>query len=81
VKTEYALLIQFEGPTMTLEQVADLLRLTPRTLENQIYDARCPIPMFKLGSKWTAHISDVAAYIDAQRADALQLLPIGRKAA
>lgn len=74
MKTEFALLLQYERPVLTLEQVADLLQITPRSLENQIYAERCPIPMFKVGSKFAAHISDVAAYIDVQRADALELL-------
>lgn len=67
MKTEYALLLQYDRPTMTGKEVAELLGIGERTLENQIYDQRCPIPMFKLGSKWAAHISDVAAYIDRQR--------------
>jgi hypothetical protein len=81
MKTEFALLLQYERPVLTLEQVADLLQITPRSLENQIYAERCPIPMFKVGSKFAAHISDVAAYIDVQRADALELLQHPRKAA
>jgi hypothetical protein len=52
--------------------VAELMGITPRTLENQIYAERCPIPLFKVGSKYAAHISDVAAYIDAQRAEVLK---------
>lgn len=67
MKTEYLLLLTYEGPTMTLEQVAKFLGVTPRTLENQIYGERCPIPMFKVGSRYAAHISDVARYIDEQR--------------
>lgn len=69
-KTEFALLYQYERPTMTSQEVADLLGIGERTLENQIYAEKCPIPMFKLGSKWAAHIADVAAYIDQQREDA-----------
>lgn len=72
MKTELALLLTHDRPTMTAAQVADLLGITERTLENQIYAARCPIPMFKMGSKFAAHIADVAAYIDAQRAEALK---------
>lgn len=68
MKTELALLLTYDGPTMTLEEVAELMGITPRSLENQIYAERCPIPLFKVGAKFKAHISDVAAYIDAQRA-------------
>jgi hypothetical protein len=74
MKTELALLLIYEQPTMTLEQVATLMEITPRSLENQHYAQRCPIPLFKVGSKLQAHISDVAAHIDAQRAGALELL-------
>jgi hypothetical protein len=81
MKTELALLLTYEGPTMTLEQVADLMRIAPRSLENQHYAQRCPIPLFKVGSKLQAHISDVAQYIDAQRAGALELLQQPRQAA
>jgi hypothetical protein len=74
MKTELALLLAYESPVMSLEQVADLMRITPRSLENQHYDNRCPIPLFKVGSKLSAHVSDVAEYIDTQRAGALELL-------
>jgi hypothetical protein len=70
VKTELALLLQYERPTLNAAEVADLLDITERSLENQIYAERCPIPMFKMGSKWAAHVADVAEYIDRQRADA-----------
>lgn len=59
---------------MTLEQVAELMGLAPRTLENNIYAEKCPIPMFKLGNKWHGHIADVAVYIDKQRAAAVKFL-------
>ena len=77
MKTELALLLTHDSPTMTAGQVADLLGITERTLENQIYEKRCPVPMFKMGSKFAAHISDVAAYIDIQRAGAIKLLQTG----
>jgi hypothetical protein len=45
-----------------------------RTLENKIYAADCPIPMFKIGNKFNAHIADVAKYIDAQREAAVKAM-------
>lgn len=81
MRTELALLLTYEQPTMTLEQVAALMEITPRSLENQHYGDRCPIPLFKVGSKLQAHISDVAKYIDEQRAGALELLQQRREAA
>lgn len=74
MKTELALLLIHDQPIMTAEQVAELMGVTERTLENQIYKETCPIPMFKIGNKWHAHIADVAKYIDDQRAAALKLL-------
>ena len=81
MKTEFALLLTHEKPVMTLDQVADLMGLAPRSLENKIYAEECPIPMFKIGNKWHAHIGDVAGYIDAQRATATDLLRGCAKAA
>ena len=74
MKTELALLLTYSSPTMTAAQVAELMGIGERSLENKIYDRSCPIPMFKLGAKYAAHISDVAKYIDAQRAAAMKLL-------
>jgi len=81
MKTELALLLVAEGPTMGLDQLAAIMEITPRSLENQHYAQRCPIPLFKIGSKLQAHVSDVAKYIDEQRADAMKLLQQAREAA
>lgn len=81
MKTELALLLTHDKPIMPAAEVAELLGISERTLENQFYAQRCPIPLFKVGSKLAAHITDVAAYIDKQRADALQLLQQGLKPA
>jgi hypothetical protein len=81
MKTELALLLLHEGPIVPASAVADLLRITERSLENQIYAQKCPVPMFKVGNKFAAHVEDVAAYIDAQRADALELLQQRRQPA
>lgn len=81
MKTELALMLQADGPLMTLEQVADLLEIAPRSLENNIYAQKCPIPMFKVGSKFKAHVRDVAQYIDSQRDAAMELLQQPRQAA
>ena len=79
MKTELALLLTHDTPVMSLDQVAKLFDVSARTLENRIYRKECPIPMFKVvGSSWAAHVEDVARYIDAQRADAIEML---RKAA
>ncbi|WKB52978.1 pyocin activator PrtN family protein [Eleftheria terrae] len=75
MKTELALLMTNDGnPVMSLKQVADLLGITERTAENKIYAKTFPIPVFKLGTKWAAHVSDLAKHIDEQREDATRLL-------
>lgn len=74
MKTELALLLTHDSPIMPAAEVASLMGITERTLENKIYAEQCPIPMFKVGSKYCAHIADVAKYIDEQRAGALKLL-------
>jgi hypothetical protein len=81
MKTELALLLTHDKPIMMAAEVADLLGISERTLENQFYAQRAPITLFKVGSKLAAHITDVAEYIDRQRADALQLLQQDRKSA
>lgn len=70
MRTELALLLTNDGPIMSAPKVAELLGITERSLENQIYAEKCPIPMFKMGSKWAAHVSDVAAHIDRQADEA-----------
>lgn len=70
MKTEMMLLIQTDGrPTLNLSEMASLLNLGPRSLQNKIYKKATPFPVFKLGESgdWVAHISDVAQYIDNQR--------------
>lgn len=74
MKTVLALLLTHDTPVMSLDEVAELFGIGARTLENRIYAKECPVPMFKLGGKWAAHINDVAAYIDAQRVAATKLL-------
>lgn len=78
MKTELALLLMYSKPTMNQAEVAELLGIGERTLENNIYALTCPITMFKIGNKWNAHIADVANYIDAQRAEAAQTLELKR---
>lgn len=64
------LLVMTSGsPVLTLEQVATIRNISPRTLLNQIYSKECPINMWKDGGSWFAHVSDVASWIDAKRAE------------
>ncbi|MCY1173944.1 hypothetical protein D9M73_141280 [compost metagenome] len=81
MRTELALLLVYEKPVMSLGQVAELMGLAPRTLENKIYAHTAPVPMFKIERDWYAHVTDVATYIDEQRAAATKLLQDARQPA
>lgn len=72
MKTELMLLLLVNRPVLSLEEVANLLSLNARSLQNKIYRREVPFPMFKMleSGSWVAHVSDVAAYIDAQKWDA-----------
>lgn len=76
MKTELALLLTYNSPVMMADEIAKLMGITERTLENKIYAQGCPIPMFKIGNRYAGHIADVAKYIDDQRAGAMELLRI-----
>lgn len=70
-KTELMLLVMTGGaPVLNLQQLASLRNIQRATLLNQIYSKACPIPVFKDGNEWFAHVSDVAAWIDEQRKQA-----------
>lgn len=69
--TKFALLLSNDGsPLMGERAVAELLGISVRTLANQRSAGSCPIPMARIGAAWSAHVDDVAAYIDAQFAAA-----------
>ena len=76
MKTALYLLMLTEGnPLMGVDRLADLLHLNKRTVQNKHYSKELSIPLFKVeGGELFAHVSDVAAYIDAQRAAAMTLL-------
>lgn len=77
MKTELMLLMQTDGqPTLNVAQLAKLLNIEERTLQNRIYRKDLPFPVFKVAGtgEWVAHVSDVAAHIDEQRAAAIKAL-------
>ena len=77
MKTELMLLIQTEGrPVLNLADLANLLNLSQRSIQNKIYKKALPFPTFKLlgSGDWVAHVADVAAYIDGQRDEAVKLM-------
>lgn len=70
MKTEMMLLIQTDGrPVLGIGDIAKLLSVSIRSVQNKIYKAALPFPTFKLADsgEWVAHVSDVAAYIDKER--------------
>jgi Pyocin activator protein PrtN len=71
MKTELALLMLTDGrPSMTLEELAKLRNIDPRTALNQIHAKRFPIPVWKDGAGYFAHVGDVAKWLDGQREQA-----------
>jgi glutaredoxin 2 len=71
MKTELALLMLTDGrPSMKLEELAKLRNIDPRTAMNQIHAKRFPIPVWKDGAGYFAHVGDVAKWLDAQREQA-----------
>ena len=67
MKTELALLMLYDQPVLSREQVAELMGVKRETMSNMLSAESVAIPMFKVGPRWCAHNSDVAQYIDAQR--------------
>ena len=66
-KTEYMLMSQTNGlPVMHTDGLAKLLNVTRRSLQNQIYSKRLPFPVFRIGTEWVAHVSDVATWLDGK---------------
>jgi len=71
--TELALLALTEGrPIMSLAELAKLRNIDRRTALNQIHLRRFPIPVWKDGGGYFAHIGDVARWLDSQRQSAQQ---------
>lgn len=76
MKTDLYLLMLTEGnPVMSIKQLADLLGLSQRTVENKHYRQDLSIPLFKIeGGGLFAHVSDVSKHIEDQRAAAVKML-------
>ena len=67
MNTVFLLMAQFNTATLGVRNLATLMGVEPRTIENQIQRGDFPIKTFKLGSKSVAHIQDVATHIDKCR--------------
>jgi excisionase family DNA binding protein len=68
--TSLALLAITDGmPVLNVGQIAKLLNLDRRTVQNRIYSREKPLPfpVWKEGAEHFAHVADVAAYVDRMR--------------
>ncbi|MEP7101225.1 MAG: pyocin activator PrtN family protein [Burkholderiales bacterium] len=75
MNTVLALLMLTEGrPSMTLGEMTKLRNIDPRTALNQIHAGRFPIPTWKDGAGYFAHVNDVAKWPDAKRQEAASRL-------
>lgn len=71
MKTEFALLALYETVTIPLAKVAeDILGIALSTARNQISQGTFPIKVTRINGKPMVHVTDVADYIDKQRAGA-----------
>ena len=62
-----AWLLEKYGPRLTIDQLAEVLDLEPRTIYNQVSAGSLGIPTYKDGAKRFADIRDVSAYLDECR--------------
>lgn len=65
-----AYLMERYGPRLGREELATVLGITPRTLENKFYRGDLGVPMYKDSGKLWADCRDVAQYLDECRAKA-----------
>lgn len=63
MKSEFWLFGKFETPLIDVRQVADLLRVKPKTIQNRV--ASGEFPRQREPGLW--HIEDVGAYLDRDR--------------
>lgn len=70
--TTLELLLQRYSPLLTLEQLGEVLSMSPGSLRNAISAGEFHIPTSRIGKRRYADVRDVAAFLDAQRTKALQ---------
>lgn len=52
-------------PLLTLQEVADLLNMAPRTI--YVWTQQGKLPAFKLGSTWRYNSKEIEAWIESNR--------------
>lgn len=64
--TESILLDKY-GHSLTVKELAEVVKVSAATIRNKISDETFPIPTYKTGRKRLADFRDVATFIDANR--------------
>ncbi|PRP68588.1 pyocin activator protein PrtN [Chromobacterium amazonense] len=77
MNTSFLLLARYESPVVPLEKVcADYLNLSAKKAQEMASLNKLPLPTFRMNDSQKAprlvHLSDLAEYIDSQRAKAKQ---------
>ena len=62
-----AYLLEKYGPRLGREDLAQVIGITPRTLEKKVYQATLGVTTYKDNGKLWADARDVAAYLDECR--------------
>lgn len=76
MRTQFALLLLTEGsPTMTYRDFAKLRHKSPRTVQNEIYAKKNPVPFWRDGGDHLCNVADVAVWLDEQREAAIRDVP------
>ncbi|MBI6547827.1 pyocin activator PrtN family protein [Xenorhabdus lircayensis] len=79
MNTAFLLMAEFETSQIPLSNIAErYLKMSPGTAERKANEGKLDIPTYKLNdsqkSPRIVHVNDLAAYIDQQRARAVQEL-------
>lgn len=60
------LLVQKYGPLMDLPEIAELLKLEPKSIYQQIYRGKLDVPHIKHGKKYLFPTPEVASYLESK---------------
>lgn len=62
---EQLLLLKY-GPLMDLPEIAELLKLEPKSIYQQIYRGKLDVPHIKHGKKYLFPTPEVASYLESK---------------
>ncbi len=68
--TEQYLIDKYNSLTLTTPQLAEVLHMKVKPLQNAISAERCPVHTYKIGKRRVADVRDVAEWMDRQRLSA-----------